>query len=282
MSGAPETVLRALPNLDAKVAVVTGAANGIGLKIVHQLLQEGMSVCLLDVETDTLNAALHDCMVRVRPGRRVIAKQVDVTQPEAVQAAATAIRAELGDVHLLCANAGICTPSGGAPDETPLVEWHQMLSVNLFGIVHSLQAFLPAMRATQQPAYVLLTASSSGILATANRAAYSASKHAVVGLAESLYLQLKGTQIGVSLLCPGVTATRMINPDRNRPAGALGRPLSAALLARAKPPIEVAQQAVAGIKRGQFWILTHDDLRPAVLDRARAMAAGEPPPDSYH
>jgi NAD(P)-dependent dehydrogenase (short-subunit alcohol dehydrogenase family) len=282
MSGAPESALRALPSLDGKVAVVTGAANGIGLELVFQLLQQGMSVCLLDVEADTLDAAISACAARVRPGRRVIAKQVDVTQPATVQAVAAAIRAELGAVHLLCANAGICTPFGGAPDETPLSEWHQMLDVNLFGIVHSLQAFLPAMRATQQPAYVLLTASSSGILATANRAAYSASKHAVVGLAESLYLQLKGTRIGVSLLCPGVTDTRMINPDRNRPAGAPGRPLSAALLARAKPPAEVAEQAVTGIKRGQFWILTHDDLRPAVLDRARAMAAGEPPPDSYH
>jgi NAD(P)-dependent dehydrogenase (short-subunit alcohol dehydrogenase family) len=185
-------------------------------------------------------------------------------------------------VHLLCANAGVCTPFGGAPDETPLGDWHLMLGVNLYGIVHCLQSFLPAMRATRRPAHVLMTASSSGILATANRAAYSASKHAVVGLAESLYLQLKGTMIGVSLLCPGVTATRMINPDRNRPAGAPGRALPAELFARAKPPADVAQQAVAGIKRGQFWILTHDDLRPAVLDRARAMAAGDPPPDSYH
>jgi NAD(P)-dependent dehydrogenase (short-subunit alcohol dehydrogenase family) len=119
-------------------------------------------------------------------------------------------------------------------------------------------------------------------LPTANRAAYCASKHAVVGLAESLYLQLAGTAIGVSLLCPGVTATPMLDPDRNRPAGKPGRPLNPALVARAKPAQVVARAAVDGIKAGRFWILTHEDLGPAVLARAAAMANGTPPPDSYH
>jgi short-subunit dehydrogenase len=129
---------------------------------------------------------------------------------------------------------------------------------------------------------VLITASSAGLLPTANRAAYCASKHAVVGLGESLFLQLKGTPIGVSLLCPGVTATRMIDPDLNRPAGKPGRPLNPALLAKAKPPADVARQAVAAIRNGRFWVLTHDDLGPAVTARAAAIAGGALPPDSYH
>ena len=282
MSGAPETTLRRLPDLAGKTAVVTGGANGIGRALAEQLLREGMSLCLADVEASTLAATARSCEHLLWPGQRLTTQVTDVSNLEAVQALAAAVRADLGSTHLLCTNAGITTPFGGAPDETPLEDWHKMLAVNLFGVVHCVQAFLPAMRAMRSPAHVLITASSAGILATANRAAYCATKHAVVGLGESLYLQLKGSQIGVSLLCPGITATRLINPDQNRPAGAPGRPLSPLLLARAMSPQEVARKAIEGVKMGQFWILTHQDLRPAVLDRARAMAAGEPPPDSYH
>jgi NAD(P)-dependent dehydrogenase (short-subunit alcohol dehydrogenase family) len=272
----------ALQSLDGKVAVVTGAANGIGKALVDELLREGMSVCLADIERPALAEAARDCARLVRPGRRVTTHVSDVSRPEEVLALAAAAREELGNVHLLCANAGTVTSFGGAPDETPLDDWHLMMSVNLFGVVHCLQAFVPGMRAMREGSHVLMTASSAGILATGNRAAYCASKHAVVGLGESLYLQLKGTNIGVSLLCPGVTATRLIDPDRNRPKGAPGRPFSAALLSRAKPPSEIARQAIAGIKAGKFWILTHEDLPAAVCARARAIATGEAPPDSYH
>ena len=282
MSGPPEKTLRRLPELAGKVAVVTGGAHGIGRALAEQLLLEGMSVFLADIEPAALDLAVRALRAGLRPGQRLLSQVTDVSKLDSVQALAAAAHRELGAIHLLCANAGITTPFGGAPDETPLEDWHRMLSVNLFGVVHCIQAFLPAMRAMSHSAHVLITASSAGILATANRAAYCATKHAVVGLGESLYLQLKGSHIGVSLLCPGITNTRLINPDQNRPAGAPGRPLSAALLARAMPPVEVARKAINGIKAGQFWILTHDDLKPAVLERARAMAAAEPPPDSYH
>jgi NAD(P)-dependent dehydrogenase (short-subunit alcohol dehydrogenase family) len=164
----------------------------------------------------------------------------------------------------------------------PLEDWRRQFDVNVFGLVHCLQAFLPRMRAKTTPSHILITASSAGLLPTANRAAYCASKHAVVGIGESLSLQLKGTPIGVTLLCPGVTATRMLEPDRNRPDGMPGRPLNPALLAQAKSPAEVARQAVTGIMNGAFWVLTHEDLKPAVIARAAAMAAGGAPPDSYH
>jgi NAD(P)-dependent dehydrogenase (short-subunit alcohol dehydrogenase family) len=269
-------------SLDGKVAVVTGAANGIGRAIVEELFQEGMSVCLADIERPELEEAARDCARLLRPGRRVTTRVTDVSRLDQVKSLAAAVRADFGSVHLLCANAGTVTPFGGAPDETPLEDWHLMMAVNLYGVVHCLQAFMPGMRSASEDSHVLITASSAGILATGNRAAYCASKHAVVGLGESLYLQLKGTHIGVSLLCPGLTATRLSDPDRNRPPGAPGRTLSAAFLTRAKAPSDVARQAVAGVKSGRFWILTHDDLPAAVLDRARAIASGEPPPDSYH
>jgi NAD(P)-dependent dehydrogenase (short-subunit alcohol dehydrogenase family) len=271
-----------LQDLNGMAAVVTGAANGIGKAIVQRLLSEGMSVCLADVEADTLAPTVRECGELVRPGRKVIECVTDVTQSDAVRALADQARAEFGHVDLLCANAGTVTAFGGAPDETPLADWHRMIDVNLFGVVHCLQAFVPGMRSAGVPAHVLITASSSGVLPTGNRAAYCASKHAVVGLGESLFIQLKGSGIGVSLLVPGVTATRLIDPDRNRAPGAPGRPLPAAFYARAKPPEEIARQAVEGVKYGKFWILTHDDLAPAVLERAQAIASGSDPPDSYH
>jgi NAD(P)-dependent dehydrogenase (short-subunit alcohol dehydrogenase family) len=271
-----------LQPLTGKVAVVTGAANGIGKALASELLREGMSLCLADLERATLEQTAAELSAQVHAGQRVTHRVTDVTRPDEVQVLADAARADLGSVHLLCANAGTVTPFGGAPDETPLEDWHRMMDVNFFGVVHCLKAFMPAMRAAHESAHILITASSSGILPTGNRAAYCASKHAVVGLAESLYIQLRGSTIGVSLLCPGVTATRLIDPDRARPAGAPGRALPAALLARAKPPADVARQAVEAVKAGRFWILTHDDLAPAVLERAQAIASGSNPPDSYH
>ena len=272
----------ALATLDKKTAVVTGAAMGIGRALVEELLRHGASVCLADIDGAALSATAAQLTERLRPGQRVLAQVTDVSQPGSVAALAEVAWRELGTVDLLCANAGVTTAYGGAPDEMPLADWHRQFDVNVFGLVHCLQAFLPRMRAQASPSHILITASSAGLLPTANRAAYCASKHAVVGIGESLFLQLKGTPIGVTLLCPGVTATRMLEPDRNRPDGKPGRPLNPALLAHAKRPEEVARLAVAAVMAGTFWVLTHEDLKPAVLARAAAMAGATAPPDSYH
>jgi len=271
-----------LTTLQGKTAVVTGAARGIGRALVEELLHRGASVCLADIDVDALETTTAQLAQRVPPGQRLLAQPTDVARPESVAALAEVAWREFGTVDLLCANAGVTTAYGGAPDEMPLPDWHRQFDVNVFGVIHCLQAFLPRLRAQASSSHVLITASSAGLLPTANRAAYCASKHAVVGLGESLFLQLKGTSIGVTLLCPGVTATRMLEPDRNRPDGKPGRPLNPALLAQAKAPDEVARLAVAGVVAGNFWVLTHEDLKPAVLARAAAMAGATAPPDSYH
>jgi NAD(P)-dependent dehydrogenase (short-subunit alcohol dehydrogenase family) len=272
----------ALTMLQGKNAVVTGGAMGIGFALAEELLSRGASVCLADIDERALGTATAELAARLQPGQRVLMQITDVAQPQSVAALAEFAWRELGTVDLLCANAGVTTAYGGAPDEMPLADWHRQFDVNVFGVVHCLQAFLPRMRTKASPSHVLITASSAGLLPTANRAAYCASKHAVVGIGESLYLQLKGTPIGVTLLCPGVTATRMLEPDRNRPDGMPGRPLNPALLAHAKRAEEVARLAVAAVVSGAFWVLTHDDLKPAVLARAAAMASAASPPDSYH
>jgi NAD(P)-dependent dehydrogenase (short-subunit alcohol dehydrogenase family) len=271
-----------LHRLTGKYAVVTGAANGIGRSLVEELVAQGVSVCLADIEQDELERTTAEISKAAVSGVRVFAQVTDVSDPVSVQSLAAAVTTRFGEIDLLCTNAGVTSPYGGAPDETPLADWHRQMNVNLFGIVHCLQAFLPDLRKKSSPSHVLITASSSGILPTANRAAYCASKHAVVGLGESLFLQLKTTNIGVTLLCPGITATRLLESDLNRPDGKPGRPLNPALLAKAKSPRDVARMAVEAVKSGRFWVLTHDDLGPAVIERAAAMAAGALPPDSYH
>lgn len=272
----------AIQNLDGKVAVITGGANGIGRAIAEALLAEGASVCLADIEPDSLASTANELTSLVRAGRRVVTRVADVTKFDSMAGLADFVARELGPVHLLCANAGATTPEGGAPDEAPLEEWRRMIDINYFGVVHTLRAFLPGMRAAPVDSHIVVTGSSAGLLATGNRAAYCGAKHAVIGLTESLSLQLKPTRIRVSLLCPGVTATRMIGADLNRSADARGRALPAHLLAQAKPPAEIARQVVDAVKQGRFWILTHEDLKPAVIARAQAMAGGDAPPDSYH
>jgi len=272
----------ALTSLEGKNAVVTGAAMGIGRALVEELLKRGASVALIDIDRAALDASVAELGAQLQLGQRVFGLVADIASPESVTAMAEAAWRQLGTVDLLCANAGVTTPYGGAPDEMPLADWHRVFDVNVFGLIHCLQAFLPRLRVRGTPSHILITGSSAGLLPTANRAAYCASKHAVVGLSESLFLQLKGTPIGVTLLCPGVTATRMLEADRQRPQGMPGRPLNPALIAHAKPPQEVARAALEGVLAGRFWVLTHEDLRPAVLARAAAIAGAAPPPDAYH
>ena len=272
----------ALASIEGKKALVTGGAMGIGRALVEELLERGASVCLVDIDGPALKETVAQLTSRLRPGQRAMGLVADVASPESVNAMAETAWRELGAVDLLCANAGVTTAYGGAPDEMALADWHRLFDVNVFGVIHCLQAFLPRLRARAAPSHILITASSAGLLPTANRAAYCASKHAVVGLSESLFLQLQGTSIGVTLLCPGVTATRMLEPDMQRPQGMPGRPLNPALLAQAKSPREVARAALAGVLAGTFWILTHEDLKPAVLARAAAIAGAAPPPDAYH
>ncbi len=170
----------ALGTLDGKIAVVTGAARGIGRALVEELVAQGASVCLADLDEVPLDETTREISGRLRPGQRLLAQPTDVAQPDSVETLASVACSRLGDVDLLCANAGVTTAYGGAPDEMPLADWHRQFDVNVFGIVHCLQSFLPRMRARTSPSHVLITGSSAGLLPTANRAAYCASKHAVV------------------------------------------------------------------------------------------------------
>ncbi|WP_029430753.1 SDR family NAD(P)-dependent oxidoreductase [Blastococcus sp. URHD0036] len=201
---------------EGQVAVVTGAASGIGLALSRALGRLGVIVVMADVEAGTLIAAaktLDGEGIRTRP---VV---TDVSSWPSVQHLAEVVTMEVGPVDLLCNNAGVVGP--WAPTwEQDLANWRWVLGVNLDGVVHGLRAFLPRMVA-RGAGQVVNVASRGGVTPLPGNAVYAASKHAVVGLTESLREELGriGSAVGVTLVLPGLVATNISESDRNRPKG---------------------------------------------------------------
>jgi NAD(P)-dependent dehydrogenase (short-subunit alcohol dehydrogenase family) len=253
--------------LRGKVAVVTGAAGGIGLALCERLAVEGMRVVLADVDADRLAAAAD------RLGADALAVPTDVASWESVQALERAAVERFGAVHVLCNNAGVTLP-GRRVWNVRLEDLDWMLRINLWGAVHGIKAFVPGMIERGEPAHVVNTASVSGLLGFAAIGPYSASKFAVVGLSESLFhdLREKGVPVGVSVLCPCATATAIgANSDRLRPAAdGAGRP-PAETAGETLPPGAVAAAVVDGIRADRFWILTHPGYADLLELRQRTL-----------
>lgn len=267
-----------------RVAVVTGAASGIGLGLCERFAAEGMHVVMADVEEPALQAAAGRLS---GSGGVVLPVQTDVASAGQVEALRDeAIRA-FGAVHLLCNNAGV----GGSHDPLWLIprgEWDWVLGVNLGGVINGVRAFVPVLL-QQDAAYIVNTASIFGVFAGA-LGPYGISKHAVVALTETLYFQLRsiGAPVGVSVLCPGAVRTSFGSSARNRPASA-GPPLAADGAARASAerferlaasglePAAVADIVVAAIRSERFYILTSSNRNESVGRRGAEIIAGGPP-----
>jgi NAD(P)-dependent dehydrogenase (short-subunit alcohol dehydrogenase family) len=265
-----------MQDLDGKVAVVTGAASGIGLGLATRFAEEGMKVVLADIEAPALHAAVTTLRQQEHD---VLGVLTDVSKPDSVEDLARRALEAYGKVHILCNNAGVGGGRGLAW-QASLKDWQWVVGVNFWGVLHGVRTFVPIMLAQAEDGHVVNTASMAG-LATGS-GVYSVTKHAVVALSESLYVHLKMIQakVAVSVLCPGFVHTNILAADRNRPVELRNEnepPLTGveeAISARMReavegglPPEEVAGIVLDAIRTKRFWVTTTNDFDEAVRAR---------------
>lgn len=277
-----------MDELSGKVAVVTGAASGIGRAMALAFAAEGMQVALADVEV----GPLEDTAAMVRDhGVEALSVPADVSDPTQVEALAERTVGELGALHLACNNAGVS--AGGLSWEIDLDTWNWVLGVNFFGVLHGLRSFVPRI-IDSGGGHVVNTASMAGLTSPPGMSPYNVTKHAVVTLSESLAQELAMThpEVGVSVLCPGWVRTRIHEADRNRPTNpadaideaanaseelAAMREMVAGFINGGLDPAAVAAQVVDAVKENRTYILTHPHWHSMITERTERIVSGESP-----
>jgi len=261
-----------------KVAVVTGAASGIGRAIAERLAAEGMTLVLADIEEQALAKAEGELKAK---GATALAVPTDVSKAGDVEALAKKTLDAFGAVHVVCNNAGVAPP-GGPMWERTVADWQWVLGANLWGVIHGIRTFIPIMRAQDTEGHIVNTASMAGLASAPWMGIYNVTKHAVVTLSETLYqeLALMGVNVKVSVLCPAWVDTRLMDADRNRPAelqnpaqeagGAQPDPIREVvrqLLATGLSPERVAEDVFKAIRDEKLYILTHPEFKEAIRTR---------------
>jgi NAD(P)-dependent dehydrogenase (short-subunit alcohol dehydrogenase family) len=267
-----------MQELSGKVAVVTGAASGIGLAMAERLLAEGMKVVMADVEEPALGASA----ARLRDqGGDVLDVVTDVSKGESVEQLAERALGHFGAVHLVHNNAGV--GGGGPMTELTTSDWEWVLGVNLWGVIHGVRVFLPLILEAGG-GHVVNTASMAGVMSPPMMGPYNVSKHGVVTLSETLYkeMQLLGHPVGVSVLCPGWVNTNIHDAARNRPPELASerqtppdveegmRTMMQSFLQSGMAPAEVAGHVVDAVKADRFYVFTHP-WQEAIEGRMRDM-----------
>lgn len=274
-----------------KVAVVTGAASGIGRALAERCAQEGMKVVLADISADNLARVETELKAA---GATVLSVPTDVTKGEDIETLAQKTLDAFGAVHLLFNNAGV--NAGTSIWESTVSDWAWVLGVNLWGVIHGVRIFVPIMLEQDTECHLVNTASISGLISGPALGVYKASKHAVVSLTETLFheLRLIGAKVKVSVLCPGSVDTNIMNAERTRPAELQNEPASSLVSPEQEklgqfmqqsiqagiPPRQVATQVFEAIKAEKFYILTHPDMNYRIQDRLEDILQGRDPTET--
>lgn len=275
-----------MQELKGKVAVITGAAEGIGKAIAVAAAAEDMRLVLADISDTLLNNTVQELR---QTGAEVIGVVTDVAKESDIQTLADQAYAQFGHVHLLVNNAGVAFAKSAW--ETTAKDWEWIMGINLYGITHALRIFIPRMLASDEVAHIVNTASVAGLIAEPALAAYNVSKFGVVALSESLHhdLSLRKSKIGVSVLCPSWVKTRIIDAERNRKtedriqadqleklSQKTGAAINKAVEAGISPQ-QVASDVITAVKANTFYILTHPETKAAVAIRSEDILQGRPP-----
>jgi NAD(P)-dependent dehydrogenase (short-subunit alcohol dehydrogenase family) len=257
-----------------KVAVITGAASGIGKAFADRAVDEGMKVVLADVEREPLLKAEAELSER---GAQALAVETDVSKGVDLERLAEETISAFGGVHVLFNNAGVAL--GGRIWENTTDDWDWILGVNLMGVIHGVRVFVPIMQEQGDECHIVNTASMAGLISAPRLGAYQVTKFGVVALSESLFYSLgeTGSNIGVSVLCPGYVQTHIDRSERNRSDNTPATNLyDTAFLtdgvAGGKEPEFIADYILDGIREGKLWLLPHEGSENLVIHRANEIA----------
>jgi len=261
-----------------KVAVITGAAGGIGFGIAERCAQEGMNVVLSGINMDNLLKA--EAKLKAT-GANLLCVRTDVSKREDMEVLAQKTIDAFGAVHLLVNNAGV--GAGTSPWESTWEDWEWVINVNLWGVLHGVKIFTPIMLAQDTEAHIVNVASVAGLLSSHPSSPYQVTKHAVVSLSESLYYALaeRKSKLKVSVLCPGWVKTSILKSGRNRPAELTVTPVKGSMrredleayrrmeaaLEAGMSIEELADHVFRAIREEQFYVLSHPEHMAEIQER---------------
>jgi short-subunit dehydrogenase len=252
-----------LDDFKNKVAVITGAASGIGRAIAAKCAKEKMKIVIADIDKESLRKTEKEI---IDEGVEILAVVANVAKEDEIKTLALKTLDCFGEVHLLFNNAGVC--SGALILNSTISDWKWIIDVNLWSVIYGTSIFFPIMQKQQDDCYIVNTASQAGIETSSDNGLYRVTKHAVVSYSEALFYELKtiNSKIGVSVLCPGWTSTQLYKSQRMRPVEYLNYGSETEIEVPSKlvegiksgmSPVEVVEDAFNSIRKGQFYIFPY-------------------------
>jgi NAD(P)-dependent dehydrogenase (short-subunit alcohol dehydrogenase family) len=261
-----------MDEISGRVAVITGGASGIGLATARTLAREGMRIVLADIERSALEKAAGEIGAL---GVETLAVPTDVGDRASVEHLAAETYDRFGAAHVLFNNAGVAL--FGGIETMSHQDWEWLIRVNLWGVIHGVESFVPRMIQGKEGGHIVNTASFAGLVPNQGLSVYCTTKYAVVGLSEVMYRDLSAYEIGVSVLCPMIVDTHISNSERNRPAELGGENIGLPPKGEEEAPRatvggvmkaeDVAERVLDGIRTGRLYVLTHEESRPFIRRR---------------